>query len=344
MKRLAIMPQSGTPPKKAKKNPSPKKKTPVTKKQTKFVDDDGELCISYVLEKPKVYKDKGVRRHAAGSTNGAWDCKGPDKRDEDMGRCKIGSVEKRALIHQGQYLHAETVEGYLNLLCNKFHELGIRRSDGDILPNLKHFSDENGSHMAWELQYERMVDTHSGSLAMLETPKVILLLTFFGSFQFGHWTLTVIDNTHIGQQLGVFFDSCGSETGGSSFQKAKQLYSLCPFITKDITWINGMIADWSAPKSPTYMERVQQGWGTNDCGVFMCVIAALYINSLQTRGNLNRDKQEKQIVGVELCMKHEPELFGAQGRVHMQRQLKVGDFIWDKFLREQIGILWKYSK
>jgi hypothetical protein len=141
-----------------------------------------------------------------------------------------------------------------------------------------------------------------------------------------------------------FFYSCGSETGGSSFQKAKQLYSLCPFITKDITWINGMIADWSTPKSPTYMERVQQGWGTNDCGVFMCVIAALYINSLQTRGNLSANRQEKNIEGVQLCLKHAPEIFGAMGRVHMQQQLKAGDFKWDKFLREQIGIIWKYSK
>jgi hypothetical protein len=94
MKRLAIMPATSPSPKKAKKNPSPKKKTP-PKKQTEFVDDDGEICISYVLEKPKVYKDKGVRRHAAGSKSGAWDCKGPNKKDEDMGRCKIGSVEKR---------------------------------------------------------------------------------------------------------------------------------------------------------------------------------------------------------------------------------------------------------
>jgi hypothetical protein len=124
----------------------------------------------------------------------------------------------------------------------------------------------------------------------------------------------------------------------------KQLISLCPFVDDDITWINGKIADWSDVKSPNFGNRISQGWGTNDCGVFMCVIASLYINSLQTRGNLSGSKQEKQIVGVELCMKHAPELFGAQGRVHMQRQLKVGDFIWDNFLREQIGILWKYSK
>jgi hypothetical protein len=131
----------------------------------------------------------------------------------------------------------------------------------------------------------------------------------------------------------VFFDSCGSESGGSSFQQVKEMLSLCPFVNDDITWIDGKIADWSDVKSPNFGNRISQGWGTNDCGVFMSVIASLYINSLQTRGNLSGAKQEKQIVGVELCMKHAPELFGSEGRVHMQRQSPGPSFPW----RERSG-------
>lgn len=96
---------------------------------------------------------------------------------------------------------------------------------------------------------------------------IIILQIFSGPTEAGHWSCAIIDRTRGDRKhVVVYLDSLptsapqAKEELRSSLLRFGIIDSSTPWITADVP---------------------RQGIGSNDCGVFMCCLSALYIEALE---------------------------------------------------------------
>jgi len=169
---------------------------------------------------------------------------------------------------------------------------------------------------------------HRGTVSQFiiwELDPVRLWPSFVGVPEAGHWTLLIIDRTVFRPGIAVFCDSLPSYEP-HLFESLKERFCGTRAISDKTRWIRS-----SMPR---------QGLGTNNCGVWMCCIAAAYVCSLWAKNVLcpyspfnsehdgqgypvNEVEQECQItnVSVSLGQYMTASSFGRMGREHMEKTL-----------------------
>jgi Ulp1 family protease len=164
----------------------------------------------------------------------------------------------------------------------------------------------HGSKGAWQkfVETAKVWGTAGETRIDWENDKLIFVQVFRGHTQAGHWSLLVIDRTVSKHGILVFFDLL-PDYFPDIINKLKCALAGTPLALEGCTWIHATM-----PK---------QGFRTNDCGVFMSCIAALYTKGLikENRLSANSSASETIFTDVEVRTNFDSTDVGWAGRDHM---------------------------
>jgi len=150
-----------------------------------------------------------------------------------------------------------------------------------------------------------------------------------GDPQYGHWALLVIDHRTVWKPgLLVLFDSYPG------------LYSDTMEHIKKMT--QGSVL---APKGCEYFvaRTPFQGPGTMDwCGIWMSIIAALYVKELSQHNLLAKgvDVEGWKITNVEVATSEDTTIVGGDGRVHILEMLKTRECNVEDIVFDSLAMKW----
>lgn len=168
----------------------------------------------------------------------------------------------------------------------------------------------HGSIGAWQHLVEISRELKTGECKTdWEDDRVIFVQVFRGHIQAGHWSLLIIDRTISKHGALIFFDSL-PDYFPDTLSKLKSMLTGTPLAPEGCKWIKA--------KMPN------QGFRTNDCGVFMSCIASLYTKELITANRLLASSSSASATlfsSVEVCANSDSTNVGWAGRDHMLKTL-----------------------
>lgn len=192
---------------------------------------------------------------------------GPLPAQPEMGRLTLGTADVAALRIQGRMINGVCTTAYLNLLTREYsHLLGVHRTCDNFVVALNESQKVNGSKEGFRLYRDVHQSGNTGEHTIdWENGRLILAQIFRGPVEGGHWSLLVVDRTLHLLGILVYFDSLPNFME-STLTDLQALLDDTPLVKLGSKWIRA-----SMPK---------QGMRSNDCGIFMCCIAAAYIKGL----------------------------------------------------------------
>jgi len=85
-----------------------------------------------------------------------------------------------------------------------------------------------------------------------------------------------------------------------------------------------------------------QGLGTMDCGIWMSIIAALYVQELSQHNLLAKDVdvEGRKITNVEVATSEDTTIVGGDGRVHILETLKTRECNLEDVVFDSLAMKW----
>ena len=153
---------------------------------------------------------------------------------------------------------------------------------------------------------------------------------FRGPLEAGHWALLVVDRTRESQDLLVFFDSLPGFCA-DSFDNLQVMLSKTPITNGQTKWIRA--------------EMPRQAACTNDCGVWMCCVAAAYVAELLQQSlleeNEERGRRKTNLVSkVSVSTVMAEKELGRMGRRHMLNCIRNNTYNKEEInIAAELGII-----
>jgi hypothetical protein len=278
---------------------SPPKKEETKKRKNRVENEDDDSFIEVVDRMPSPSKKprKGKRNRPIAK---GYMVPGPIPLEPDLGEVKVDhGNDWRPLARQGRMLNGVVTTAYLNALIRSHHHAGVRRSSKSFTAVIRNAHTKHGSHGGFPASLVELESMQAGEhIIDWETDPLIFLQIFRGHPECGHWALAVVDRTVWKQGIVVLFDSmpgCFPDT----LQMLKEWLAGSPLTVEGCKWITA--------------NMPHQGSSTNDCGIWMCCMASLYLRGLLEHDVLaNSGKvQEKMISSVSVVSRKDATEVGA---------------------------------
>ena len=225
----------------------------------------------------------------------------------------INSADVSDMLRVGALIDDNVVQGYYNLLRQRFSGLGVRVVNTNFFSTLQQNSWNNVARWVKEVE-----GVESGTW---ETARTILVPIFSGSNTGGHWSNFLVDRSFQGEatstrELLVCADSLQPDNMSQSLRKELVGTPLCPE-RPNVEWV-------VSPRT---------GQGPNDCAVHSCVKAAAYLKALEKRSLCAYRKDiVKPKVSFSFSGKLTLEEWGQLGRRHLLNSLCCGKIDMDDFV------------
>ena len=288
-----------------------KKVKPEPLHQEKNDDDDDSIMDVYCHRMPAP-KEKRKRKRKRSSSSSSIKVNGPIPAEPDEGHLAVTVDDCNVINIQGRMLNGTCTTAYLNVLAREHYAAGTRRTRDDFVPTIVRLRGQHGSGGFWNAFVEENLGTLFGDhLIDWEDDRLIFLQIFRGSIDCGHWALAVVDRTHSRDGAIVLFDSM-PELYSDTLDHLQQILQGTPLCSEGTRWIRA-----SMPI---------QGPATLDCGVWMCVMASLYVKGLLECGLLSSSEAGHDFtsVKVDLAAHTDPTTFGGLARGHMLGTISNG--------------------
>jgi hypothetical protein len=205
--------------------------------------------------------------------------------------------------------------------------MSVRRSADPFVQIIKYAHETHGSHGGFPAILLELKSRHAGDHVIdWETDPLIFLQIFRGHPECGHWALAVVDRTVWKQGIVVLFDSmpgCFPDT----LEMLKVWLAGSPLTTEGCKWITA--------------DMPHQGKGTQDCGVWMCCMASLYVKHLLDHdllANSGKGVEEKMISSVSVFTTEDATEVGGDGRKHMMATIKANECKLDDPVFDSLSI------
>jgi hypothetical protein len=240
---------------------------------------------------------------------------GPIPLEPSLGQVYIDvRTDWKALATNNGMLSDTITTAYLNVLVKSHHHMGVRRSSASFLPIIYHAHQQYGPQGGFHSAVDTMKDMKTGChIINWETDPIIFLQIFQGNTTGGSWSLAIVDRTSICKQgTVVLFDSMPARFP-DTLNHLKEWLGESPLTTEGCNWITADIPI--------------QAINSNDCGVWMCCMASLYIQHLFNKDRLpiSGNIQEQRISCVSVVTAKDVSEIGRHGRNHMIDTIKTGN-------------------
>jgi hypothetical protein len=214
---------------------------------------------------------------------------------------------------------------YLNIIARQHHHAGVRRISDTFLSRLEQENKNHGAIGGFNAFVATLLLLQCGDHTIdWHNDKLIIIQIFRGRIDCGHWALLVVDWTVWKPGIVVLFDSL-PDLYPDMFCRLQDRLSNSPLTGEDCKWIQA--------------DMPKQGLCSNDCGVWMCCMASLYIKSLVDRDLLSNSKTAEQTEIVEVSVRSSEDdttQLGGDGREHILKCLgadrcSLDDPFFDRF-------------
>jgi hypothetical protein len=177
---------------------------------------------------------------------------------------------------QGSMITGCTTTAYLNLLSRKCFHNGVRRTHGGFLLLLREAVGLYGNEQGFQKFAENMSSSSSVGDQHINWEKddLIFIQIFLGPREAGHFALLVVDRTWHKPGILTYFDSLPTYSR-DAFRTLQDMLRHSPLVRTDSRWF--------VANMPVQAAR------TNDCGIWMCMVATAYITKLSEDGFLPRN-------------------------------------------------------
>lgn len=230
---------------------------------------------------------------------------GPDRKRPSRGLDFVCATGMGALVTQGKMLNGSCILCYLNLLlCGENFENGVRR--GTI-----YFAKVLLENKDWDTTKVKLNQADMACADIVWDNTLLLIIPIFiGDDNCGHWTLLVVDRTRRVEGDVLYFDSSSGTTTFPGW--LRQQLSKTPIVREGALFCK--------------VPSPQQGKGTNDCGVWLCVFAAVYLGYAASRINKsNKAGIASNTHNLEIIIRSgDTTSLGKLGRHHMERSFQNG--------------------
>lgn len=213
------------------------------------------------------------------------------------------------LQQHGQMFNGFVTSAFLNLVISPHFKDGVRRiSDSFYFIFRQQLSlSMSCASTAWAETTSQLSATSLGHFVDFDADPLIFIQIFVGSPQSGHFSLLVFDK-RCNRSLVTYFDSIKSMST-KTFHELQMALKGTPMDPTLVHWIEA--------------DMVQQGVASNDCGVFMSMVALVYVKTFSTGSKL---PQVDVLSGAKVWLSgsETADTFGIKGRKVMLESLQNG--------------------
>jgi len=233
---------------------------------------------------------------------------GPHPRSPNVGRALLEPQDYKRVMQQGLMMCGFETTAYLSRLSRANYNLGVRRVEEDFWTRMGENLTQHGIANFWEIHMQQMNRRALGSNFIdWQNDPVIIIPIFLGPREAGHWTLLICDRTRSKTGVMVYFDSLPAYQK-DIFEKLQEVLQHTSLVKEGTKWIRATMRN--------------QAIGSNDCGMWMCCSASVYVKGLKDRGWLvegGLKEKVPEITSVTLMypMAKEMDEIGWRGRTHM---------------------------
>ncbi|CAB9499686.1 expressed unknown protein [Seminavis robusta] len=176
------------------------------------------------------------------------------------------------LVSQGQLVSGDVTTAYLSMLSRSLSQSGFPvKTTGDFVwGNLQRIAKDKGDwKKVWPtvLQKQGARKTHYNLID--DTEAITVLQLFEGNSKAGHFACVVIDRRACKSGIFTFLDS-GKAYKFTNMRRMRKCFEDLGFSNQNSIWIDANVP--------------QQAFGTNDCGVWMCMLVATFLRALKRIG------------------------------------------------------------
>jgi hypothetical protein len=210
-------------------------------------------------------------------------------------------------------LNGTVTTAYLDVLVRQYHGMGVRRSSDVFVPIVYYAHKENGTQDGFHTAVATMKSMETGCHVIdWETDPIIFLQIFRGDPGCGTWSLAILDRTVTKKSTVVLFDSMPTRFP-DTLDKLKEWLGESPLSENECKWIT---ADMPIQES-----------NSNDCGVWMCCVASLYLKHILKQYLLPTSKNgwTEGISRVTVVSAKNVTEIGRLGRIHMMETITTDD-------------------
>jgi hypothetical protein len=210
-------------------------------------------------------------------------------------------------------LNGIATTAYLNILTRAHHHAGVRRSNDSFVRVIQNENKKHGSLRGFASFVKVLTSMQTGDhIIDWEDDPLIFLQIFLGHPECGHWALVVVDRTVWKPGIVVLFDSLPG-CCPATFGMLQEELSGSPLTREGCKWIQA--------------DMPRQGKATNDCGVWMCCMASLYVKHVLDHDLLtNPGKEEENMISrvSVVSTTEDTTKVGGDGRIHIMKTIRNG--------------------
>jgi hypothetical protein len=262
--------------------------------------------------------------------------------EEDGCKLKLTRNDRMEQKSQGSMITGITTTAYLNLLSRKCFHSGVRRTHDGFFRVLRTTLNEHVEH-GTDGGFRKFAQNMSSVGSSVgdqhinwENDDLIFIQIFLGPAEAGHFALLVVDRTWHKPGILTYFDSLPAYSP-DAFRTLQHLLRHSPLVRSGSRWLTA--------------NMPVQGARTNDCGIWMCMVATAYVNTLFEGGFLPRNPlihvaREINEIDVVIDAQALPNDYrtsdgraravGRLGREHMLRSLRTSKWDSDEDLFQKV--------
>ncbi len=327
-------------PKKRSLTPIPKRRILNSEKVVREMitdKDDVEEVVYRITPSPARKKqrskksDEELKKMGMKAIDGSYVVTGPLPDSPNNGWIRLYTDDLEPINIQGRMISGIATNAYLNTLAREYHNAGVRRVSDVFLHLLTVARRNHGDIGFFHGLVASIQERQFGDESIdWEEDELILIQVFRGHIDCGHWSLLVVDRTVYKPGIVVFFDSL-PDIFPDTMSLLQQKLAGSPLRRMDIKWIQA--------------DMPKQGPRTNDCGIWMCLMASVYVKNLLDREVLPGRKQKEETspyASVVAEASLDETVVGGYGRSCVLEAIKKNKCDLDDRVFRYLTITWKW--